>query len=189
MVLGTWEGIHYLHRPEDLVIMEEALSKVKPKVSVELGTYFGGFTGMLSDMVKKWDGIVHTFDKEMVDGNKIADMLWKCENVDFHEADVIGNGACEEVTDIISDGIVFLYCDNGDKNLELELYAPYLNEGSIIGTHDYGTECEPKRAEAFMKQNGFKQYYHKEFAALAHPVWYPHSLTRFWMKEAITYVI
>lgn len=57
------------------MIMEEALSKVKPKVSVELGTYFGGFTGMLSDMVKKWDGIVHTFDKEMVDGNKIADML------------------------------------------------------------------------------------------------------------------
>ena len=57
------------------MITEEALSKVKPKVSVELGTYFGGFTGMLSDMVKKWDGIVHTFDKEMVDGNKIADML------------------------------------------------------------------------------------------------------------------
>lgn len=194
MVIGSWENIHCLHRPEDFFVIKKIIEEIKPKNTIELGTYFGGFTGILSDMVKPWGGIVHTFDVKKVKDNRIDEMLKKCGNVIFYEEDVIGKKRSKgiikgvtnkKVVELISDGIVALYCDNGDKNIELEIYAPYLNKGSIIGTHDYGTECIIDRAEKFMEKTGFKQFHHNKFAVLAHPVNYPHSLTRFWIREDI----
>ena len=75
MVLGSWEDIHCLHRGEDFFVIKKVIEEIKPKNIIELGTYFGGFTGVLSDMVRPWGGIVHTFDIEKVKDNRIDEML------------------------------------------------------------------------------------------------------------------
>jgi hypothetical protein len=33
-----------------------------------------------------------------------------------------------------------LYCDNGNKIKEINMYAQYLNPNDLLGVHDWGTE-------------------------------------------------
>jgi len=67
---------------------------------------------------------------------------------------------------------VFLYCDNGDKPKELSLYAPLIPKGSVIGTHDWGTEVHEESSEELIKL-GFEVYYTDTDIK---------TLTRYWIK-------
>ena len=173
------EEIHTDHRYEDLSVIFGVIGKVKPKHIVELGTYYGGFAAYLADMSAEWGGHVYTFDKEKQD--TVDKVLKYCNNATFIEGNILSS-VNSDIVDIISRSNAMLYCDNGNKNLELEMYAPYMKKGSIVGVHDYGTECDPEIAEPLMKRLGFKQFYHEKFEILAAEPHYPHSLTRFWYK-------
>jgi len=47
----------------------------------------------------------------------------------------------QEIADILQHpGTSLLFCDNGDKPKEVELYSPYLKINDYLVVHDWGTE-------------------------------------------------
>jgi hypothetical protein len=39
---------------------------------------------------------------------------------------------------------MMLWCDNGNKPLEVEIYSPHLQKGDVLAVHDWGKEIFPK---------------------------------------------
>ncbi len=52
----------------------------------------------------------------------------------------------DDVRALISDAPrpLVLYCDNGNKPLEVETFAPALRAGDFLAVHDLGTEIFPE---------------------------------------------
>lgn len=169
------------HRWEDTVLIRDVLRERRPPVAVELGTERGGFAALLAGELAAWGGRVLSVDHRMP--RDLAHALTaKYENLQLLEASILA----------VPDGVVAhwitrpgacLYCDNGSKHREVEMYAPFLSSGGLLGVHDYGTEVDPTWVEPFLAGLGYRTHRHEEFAALAHPVWYPVALTRFWIRE------
>ena len=42
-----------------------------------------------------------------------------------------------------------LFCDNGDKRRECEIYVPHLQSGDYLAVHDWGTEFCPEDAALY----------------------------------------
>lgn len=63
-------------------------------------------------------------------------------NVHFKKIDLLGDPK-QSIIDILeSNNRVFLYCDNGNKPMEVSTYARYLKPGDVIGAHDWGEEID-----------------------------------------------
>jgi len=191
MVLSEHRGHNYQHRGDDWRVIGPLIEDVRPMVAVELGTDEGGFAGRLADMLATWGGAVHTFDIAAVGTRAGASPQSVQGGVEWLERD-FPNLRCH-LTDVLSDGVnplvaeclasaspTMLYCDNGDKHRELELYAPLLNVGDLLGVHDYATEVDPEFAEALALRLGFDQNGHELMEALRTETYEP--MTRFWVK-------
>ena len=189
-VKGNWNGCGCKHVVSDFPKLKEIIEIVKPDTIVELGTGGGGVSAFFSDVVRQWDGIVHTFDYI----TSCETLLQKCDNVIFHQADCVGNGPIDEVINVINKGTVLLYCDNGHKETEIEIYSEHLNKGSLIACHDYDTEVNPFWINSFLESRGFKKFHNDELRNLYGTVRCNYngtpihrtdrgSLTRFWIKE------
>lgn len=177
----TWDGFTMIHRYEDLALIRSVLGARQPAFAVELGTAEGGFAAFLAATVVEWGGRVLTVDKSLdVDLARRLGALY--DNLICAGADALAEPV-PSVVSLICQGAALLYCDNGNKRRELELYAPLLGPDALVGTHDYGTEVDPAWAEPFMASLGYAPYRHAEFAALAHADYYPTSLTRFWVRD------
>lgn len=170
------------HRAEDTVLIAEVVREAQPRIVVELGTSLGGMSAFFADVIAPWGGVVHTFDH--VRQPELDDLEAEYgERIVLHQADVLAGHP--GVVQLVAQPGALLYCDNGDKERELATYAPRLAVGGFLGTHDYGTELDPERTEALVASFGYKPHRHDEFAAMAHPVDYPHSLTRFWRRARL----
>jgi cephalosporin hydroxylase len=167
------------HRNDDLPLITSVINDHRPEIAIELGTDAGGFSAYLADTVAPWDGQVYTFDKERKFNPLLLDGAWP--NLAFIQTDILND--TENVGRLMLEPRrCLLYCDNGHKEKELSLYAPFLKRGDMIGTHDYGTEVKPEFAYQLLEiKHRLQPVRHAEFAALANE-WYPHSLTRFWRK-------
>jgi len=64
--------------------------------------------------------------------------------IPFIRGDVLGDPAIVESAILASheqsDAPLVIFCDNGNKPQEVELYAPMLRAGDYIAVHDWGTE-------------------------------------------------
>lgn len=178
-VQGSWGGFFALHRAEDLVFISSVLRGIRPQWAVELGTAQGGFAAMLAFTLLPWGGKVLTLD--CVRDPAVDRLLAAYGNVEFLQADVLTR-LQPSVVAWTSRSHSFLYCDNGNKEQEMALYAPFVSLGSYLGCHDYGSEVDPDTAETTMRAHGFTPFLHEEFEALAHPEWYPLSMTRLWRR-------
>lgn len=178
----SWDGFIAVHRYEDLTLIRETIEMVKPQWAVELGTAEGGFAAFLATILGQWDGKVYTFDFKLDPG--IAQALHqRYPNLWCIKSDVLDPDN-QDLIQLLNQRNGLLYTDNGNKQRELEIWAMYLPEPAMIGSHDYGTELNSEWAEQHMKNLGFKEFRHAEFAKLAHDTDYPVSLTRFWTKTS-----
>jgi len=50
-----------------------------------------------------------------------------------------------------------LFCDNGDKKREINLFGPLLKPGDVLAAHDFGTEWKLKDVAGMLQENGFKR--------------------------------
>jgi cephalosporin hydroxylase len=178
MVLSSYDDHHCQHRSDDFPLIERVIRAHAPEIIVELGTDEGGFAAFLADLARDWNGVVYTVDRE----RKFHPSLLDRANLTFLHLDVLDH-ARSEIRDLLSRPRVLLYCDNGHKEREIMLYAPHLQIGSLLACHDYGTEVRPSWVEAHVNLLGFVTHHHEDFAALANE-WYPHSLTRFWLRTS-----
>lgn len=179
-IQSSVDGYIAVHRYEDLAVIEQVIRERAPLFAVELGTAEGGFAALLTKILRSWDGQVLSVDKtQYVDQTFLNQYR---PHLTCYLADVL-----TVVDPVIAEWCArpntLLYTDNGDKHRELELYVPLLAQRAMVGTHDYGTEVDPPRAEAFMAQQGFRPYHHRAFEVLADPESYPVSLTRFWVRD------
>ena len=174
-------GIKAQHRFEDLALIAEVVQAHRPDVAIELGTAEGGFAAFLASVLADWGGRVVTFDRDVPP--EITRLL-AISNLGYVQADLLREAHPSVLGLLRSAASPMLYCDNGAKMRELALYAPWVPEGGLVGVHDYGTEVPPDLIEPLMRTLGYQPVRHEDFAALAHPEWYPVSLTRFWRRFA-----
>lgn len=191
-MLSEFNGHHCQHRSDDFPEIAAILKPHAPKLVVELGTDRGGFSAFLAALVRKWGGEVFTFD---IEAKFKPSLLREFPNLHFTAADIIGSGPltgetpskCErhpEIAALVARPGVFLYCDNGHKKTEIELYAPLLQVGSVLGVHDYNTEIMADWVEPFVAALGFEREGHERMEALRNE-WYPEPMSRFWVRRRI----
>lgn len=182
MVIGKWppfiETFTCLHRPDDFPLIRKTLRLYRPKWTVELGTHMCGFSAFLGDTVAEWRGKVLTVDN--IRYPEVDALLDYCRNVYFRKADIL-KSADNMVLSWLNLGRSFLYCDDGDKNREVEIYAKRVPVGSLLGVHDYGTETDPEHMREILQPLGFQMVFREEFENLSNK-WYD-SLTRIWVRS------
>lgn len=111
----------------DLVFLKYFLSNVIIDHIIELGTGYGESSRLFSQYAP-----TVTFD--IVDKR-----LFKSTPAAFVKLDIL-NEPWPVFDLIVASGRVMLFCDNGDKPREFDLFAPYIRPGSFILVHDFPKE-------------------------------------------------
>jgi predicted O-methyltransferase YrrM len=111
-----------------------AMELLPPARIIELGTNNGGFTTALAMHAWNLKIPIITYDQSPPD-ERFSDLARQL-GVQFQTGDIW------RLAPIISDlikqpGTTFLLCDGGDKQRELELFAPAMKPGDVIAAHDY----------------------------------------------------
>ena len=122
------------------------LDKIKPSRILEIGTFHGGLTLMLRDIMDKLQldaNPIWTYDindqeflKPLVTNRNIK-VLTK-NLFDDTYSNFIDNDAKSELTNFIQqDGLTLVLCDGGCKKCEFNLISSLLKYNDIIMAHDY----------------------------------------------------
>lgn len=118
---------------EDLDCWREFFDNYSPGTLIELGTGNGVFSIWLSSIPT----IKHfwTFDINIPEQ----------KHKNFIQTDILNNS--ELIKSYISNRLynpLLLYCDNGNKKLEVEIFNEYLLKDDFLAVHDYGVEIFPE---------------------------------------------
>lgn len=106
---------------------------------VELGTGTGTCTLFLALHGYFHTCKVYTFDNQDVP-SRTLELLEKL-NVLWYKGDIFSEEFIEKIsTRIEMPGRTLLYCDNGKKTREVEVFAPKLKQDDILLIHDYTEE-------------------------------------------------
>jgi hypothetical protein len=182
------------HRYEDRALILDVIRAHRPDVAIELGTAAGGFAALLAETLGEWGGRAMTADRTVTIG--VAERLlaaYPDQQVALAGVDLLQGDPLVTLASLYAHAVtleeapprrprLLLYCDNGNKVEEITRYAPLLKPADLLGCHDYSTEVPVEWVESFLAGLGFTPHRHAEFAALADPVNYPASLTRFWLR-------
>lgn len=129
-------GILISHEKQCLPMISDMVRDFKPELIIELGTLHGGFTYVLHKSSEESE--LHTFD---INKRKSIKKELYGPNVYFHaKCDILNSINKDLVMLLKSKKKKLLYCDNGKKEQEINMYAKYLNIGDMLGTHDWGRE-------------------------------------------------
>jgi hypothetical protein len=123
---------------EGLFKIQELVQQEAPSIMIEIGTNVGGVTLALHEALPN----VHLYSYDILSYIKHPCGLFNYDFVHFKIEDVYpkrshNKSIASNITS--SPGKVFIYCDGGEKDTEVNLYAPLLKVGDIVGFHDYGT--------------------------------------------------
>ena len=126
------------------------LSKYKPSRILEIGTFHGGLTIMLRDlldMIGLQETIIRTYDtaeqkflKPSVDERTevCTKNLFNYDYNNFKDEE-----SKEEIRSFVNlDGPTLVLCDGGCKKCEFKLIAPLIKEADVIMAHDYAPNRE-----------------------------------------------
>ncbi|MGA1049737.1 MAG: CmcI family methyltransferase, partial [Minisyncoccia bacterium] len=132
-------------------IFKKLLSEVQPARILEIGTFHGGLTLCLRDIMDEL-GLQHnpilTYDinnqeflKPLV-VNRNVDVRTK-NLFDYSQNSFISDEAQQELGSFIQQpGVTLVLCDGGCKKCEYNIIAPLLKIGDIIMAHDYAPNQE-----------------------------------------------
>lgn len=141
-------------------VFREFLELVRPSSILEIGTFHGGLTLLLRDILDEIglaNSIIRTYDideqeflKPLVIDRKVEVVTKNLFNSDYSDwnTDLDKN----EIDSFIKrDGVSLVLCDGGCKKCEFNLLAPLLKKNDIIMAHDYAPYNE--YFEQYMKDN------------------------------------
>ena len=148
--ITDWRGVPVLKPPTDMWIYQELITKIKPTVIIETGTWAGGSALFMRDVMKlnNQEGTIITIDiteerfhplfKDILQASlgedELQQILW-----------MNGRSISEEVVEAVkccidpSDRVmVILDSDHSYENVskELECYAPLVTKGSVLVIED-----------------------------------------------------
>lgn len=109
---------------------------------IELGCHVGGLASILMGRSKFHPFRYIGYDKDMsIVDNEVMD------NCLIFEKDIFENP--EKLVQHVPKGRTFIYCDNGDKVKEMQVFSKLLRPGDIIACHDYFDNQEVVGLENF----------------------------------------
>lgn len=132
-------------------VFKEFLSVVRPSRILEIGTFHGGLTLLLRDILDELnlqDSTIRTYD---INEQEFLKPLVKERNVEVYTQNLFNNDytdwvdkvAKEEVYSFINyPGTTIIMCDGGCKKCEFNLIAPFLKNNDIIMAHDYAPDTD-----------------------------------------------
>lgn len=136
--------VEMMHEKEAFKATLPIIQSMKVDLIVELGTSEGGFTMLMADAAPGAE--IHTFDRcPIFEYNR----KFFPTNIHLHRGDVLKPHP--DVIKLLKRPVrKFLYCDNGNKKLEVKLYSKYLSKNDYIGVHDWGREIFWKDVQPFI---------------------------------------
>lgn len=132
-------------------VFKEFLGVVRPVRILEIGTFHGGLTLLLRDILDGMDlkdSIIRTYDineqeflKPLVTERKVEVCTKNLFNDNY--SDWLNEDSQQEIYDYINqNGTTIVLCDGGCKKCEFNLITPMLKENDIIMAHDYAPTTE-----------------------------------------------
>jgi cephalosporin hydroxylase len=137
--------------PDTPKVFKEFLSQTKPARILEIGTFHGGLTLCLRDIMDELglqNNPILTYD---IHDQEFLKPLVKDRNVDVRTKNLfdydnntfINEEAKYEIESFIQqDGLSLILCDGGCKKCEYNTIAPLLKAGDVIMAHDYAPNAE-----------------------------------------------
>ena len=157
-----------VHEAKAIPHIHRIVKEFNPQLIIELGTSWGGVTLILHECNP--DAELYSYDIECP--RKPNKSMFN-NNVHFHLKDILSS-ELDELIHLCSDNKrKVLYCDNGNKIKEIQMYAPFLNKGDILGVHDWDKEItyedvkeelknfEPIEQELFEKNQWSTRFFKK----------------------------
>ena len=139
-------------------VFETLLKTIRPNRILEIGTFHGGLTLMLRDILDSIDlqnNIIKTYDinnqeflKPLVENRQVEVLTKNLFNEDY--SDFANSSSKNEIKNFVQNtGRTLVLCDGGCKRCEFKLIAPLIKIGDIIMAHDYAPN--PKYFEEHIK--------------------------------------
>ena len=145
---------------------------------IELGTSMGAMSLYLGLWGARKSIPVHTFDQD--------DFVFKKEhNVDdigaksafeklgiiMHRRNIFADKGQAVVKKLLKGKPVFLFCDNGDKAREFNLFVPHLEPGSVVSVHDWPGEIGPRHVSALVEERGLVPWEKRWWISVGTATW------------------
>tara|TARA_R110000868_G_scaffold250515_1_gene507101 strand:+ start:2658 stop:3248 length:591 start_codon:yes stop_codon:yes gene_type:complete len=147
MKKGIYKNIRLQQNIYVVEKIKDIIACIKPSRIIEIGTGRAGLTLLLSDILEELElknSKIKSFDITMREHVKC---IYK-DNLEFYLGNIFNYverlvHKPEEITNFISkEGINLILCDGGNKVVEFNSLAKYLNQGDIIMAHDYAPNKE-----------------------------------------------
>lgn len=153
-------GMYIGHTKVEVDYLIEIIEREKPQGFVEIGIYNGGLADTLIPKVPHYLGF--EIDPQIID-KAVHNAFAANPNATLLIRNAWQDDTVWECVKWMQDKRpVFIYCDGGNKPVELYLYSKETRAGDLIGVHDYGTyeyaEILPNYADELMRMRGFKKY-------------------------------
>ena len=146
-------GVRIQHHPEELEYLWNHLDATAPKTVVEIGTATGG----LSVIFGLWC--------HLNDAHTVTIDITSRKQYNFHKkilrelgvTRIVANAwkprTVESVREMLEHP-AFIYCDGGNKKMDLDIYAPLLEEGDYIACHDSNNPRMRNALKKLSKKHG-----------------------------------
>jgi hypothetical protein len=148
---ASYKGLSIEQNPNIIDVFNTLISEYKPSRILEIGTFHGGLTFIVRDLldlnnlhnsdVLTYDVNLPSFVTQVLDDKKITikvKNLFSDTYLDFKSID-----SRQELFDFINqDGRTIVLCDGGSKKNEFNLISSLLKTGDIIMAHDYSPNNE-----------------------------------------------
>jgi len=172
--LRSGKPVFMKHGPRYFPIIIRIIRDHNPQMIVELGTHRGGMTLLLHE--EFLDVEIHTFDqKALIDLG-----LFDHKKVFFYKEEIIKNESLVLIK-LLEDNFdkrKLLYCDNGNKEKEIESYSKYLSPGDLLGCHDWMSEVKPENINPILEKLNFVPIPENKILKEKD------LFSRFWIKES-----
>ena len=125
------------HEPASIPILRKFFKDFDPSLIVELGTSVGGLTMLMEESC---NADIYTYDNKdsVYDHMKKFGYLDKFKRTTFVKQNVLRQPYFPLMELLKKDSRKILYCDNGNKAMEVNMYCRCLNLGDVVGVHDFG---------------------------------------------------
>ncbi len=153
----------------DIFTIDVFLADCRPSMIIELGTGSGAFSSYLATYAYLNGAQFVTFDSNrktavIKRANPRALRLIRKLGGKTSQRDIFEDETAAFVRSLIQrPGVSFLYCDNGDKPKEIQMFAAALKPGDFVGVHDFGSEIHEKDVSLLVETD--LTPYHPEFFA------------------------
>lgn len=113
---------------EEIDAIKLVVRIAQPQLILELGTWKGGTAALFQEM-----GIPEIITFDLVDLVKV-----KRPGISYRTKDIFSRDVSNEIKTIcLESKRKLLFCDDGNKPVEFQMFVPYLNPGDWVMVHDW----------------------------------------------------